>query len=488
MSVCVGRRRRCTVHAFRVVAMLVTILLIGCVTDGDGPPLPCDQIDEDGDGISACEDCDDLDPDRAPGLPELCDGIDNDCDGSLGEVDEDGDGFQICAGDCDDTRPDVHPGASESCDGVDTDCNGATLATESDRDGDGVPPCGGDCDDDDPALHPGAEDPCDGVDTDCDGLDDCELSTEQWDGLAWVQSLARVSCEGAANLAEEVVQLAAGAEEGGCPEPEVVLDQGPVWFGECPWECETSDCDCTGWSEWRRMTGGCIEPGGAVLDGTIEQEAASVSLTGLGPFIREESGLSVLASGFTRVSPTPPEEPRLVSADGTVDSWTTYYTIQPVAEDVSEGDCAWSVQGTFERHGSALGGGLLDGVSTVALGGSRLDRWTTLWGGEPTDTWLIDRLIEGTTETTLGALTLTADIDLDWYGYWWGGAPRPQEGCFDEPGSGSVRLRAFADGDAEPLWELVVRFDGHVDGECDGCGSVYFRDAPVARSCVGWGG
>ena len=41
-------------------------------------------------------DCDDRDPNRFPGNPEVCDprGIDEDCDPkTVGEVDKDGDGF-----------------------------------------------------------------------------------------------------------------------------------------------------------------------------------------------------------------------------------------------------------------------------------------------------------------------------------------------------------------------------------------------------------
>ena len=52
----------------------------------DGVDNNCDgQIDEldpdiDGDGVPACLDCDDLDGGNFPGNPELCDGLDNDCD------------------------------------------------------------------------------------------------------------------------------------------------------------------------------------------------------------------------------------------------------------------------------------------------------------------------------------------------------------------------------------------------------------------------
>lgn len=39
--------------------------------------------DADGDGAPRSRDCDDEDPNRAPGREELCDGIDNDCDGVI---------------------------------------------------------------------------------------------------------------------------------------------------------------------------------------------------------------------------------------------------------------------------------------------------------------------------------------------------------------------------------------------------------------------
>ena len=52
---------------------------------------------------------------------------DNDCD----EVDEgtslyddDGDGFAEVDNDCNDSDPEVNPAATEVCDGIDNDCNG----------------------------------------------------------------------------------------------------------------------------------------------------------------------------------------------------------------------------------------------------------------------------------------------------------------------------------------------------------------------------
>ena len=151
-----------------------------------------EETDDDGDGYDECDaagqgevDCDDDDPDNFPGNAERCDDADNDCDDALGgdEIDDDGDGVTECDDDCDDDDPDNFPGNAEQCDDADNDCDGALGAEELDDDGDGQTECDGDCDDDDPDNFTGNAEVCDEADNDCDNTLGPDETDDDGDGV-----------------------------------------------------------------------------------------------------------------------------------------------------------------------------------------------------------------------------------------------------------------------------------------------------------------
>ena len=185
--------------------------------------------DEDGFGLTdaaetVCEitpgfttvsgDCDDADATINPSAEEVCDAVDNDCDGATDDtpgstpleywLDADGDGYgagevltgcEMPAGyvsndaDCDDSNPDKAPDQDEVCDGIDNNCDGETdealtIAVYPDADGDGFGRTddverrcevgegfserSGDCDDTDASISPDGIEICNDKDDNCD--------------------------------------------------------------------------------------------------------------------------------------------------------------------------------------------------------------------------------------------------------------------------------------------------------------------------------
>lgn len=161
---------------------------------------PCDRSDTIAFENGVCFEIDSVHPDNDADTFNSCSGLDP--SGAEGNASTD----PNC--DCDDTDITVHPEAAEVCDGQDNDCDGSTdegvdsstnlpLCVErqcyEDLDGDGQGSevvvnspdnaCDGvgesyvhiDCDDADPSINTGAVDECfDGIDNDCDGsVDEC---------------------------------------------------------------------------------------------------------------------------------------------------------------------------------------------------------------------------------------------------------------------------------------------------------------------------
>ena len=183
--------------------------------------------DSDGDGYGqdsvttlACEapegyvenrgDCNDNNDRIYPESPELCDSLDNNCNGLVDDEvvevvsyeDRDNDGFgsqentyrgcdlpdgNVLAQDydedgeldwdCNDLSNNAYPGAEEYCDNDDNDCNG--LVDDLDEDSDGFFGCPAvarpDCDDENPEVFPGQEEICNRIDDNCNNAIDEEV-------------------------------------------------------------------------------------------------------------------------------------------------------------------------------------------------------------------------------------------------------------------------------------------------------------------------
>ena len=196
----------------------------GCI---NGICAPC--TDNDQDGYTTCDgDCDDSNLNVNPGTVDICDGVDNNCDGIIDEglaydvmncgacevvcpappnssayctdgicgffcdpdyADCDGDPVNGCetyllsnanCGGCNLPCPQgttCSNGICVSTCSIDADCpsgmicqNGICVPDCPDADADGYTTCDGDCDDTNASFNPGAMDDCNGNDNNCDGI------------------------------------------------------------------------------------------------------------------------------------------------------------------------------------------------------------------------------------------------------------------------------------------------------------------------------
>lgn len=238
-------------------------------------------------------DCNDASILSNPAMVELCDNIDNNCDGNIDEetaidvttwyLDADSDGFGIetntldacnppqdyvsVFGDCNDSDGSISPNSAEICDEIDNNCNGsidensaldATLwYADSDADGYGDPntfmaSCdqptdfladSSDCDDNDDDTHPNAVEQCNGeddncaggidegyADTDGDGDRDCVDSDDDNDSYDDPQDCAPLNpdiCGGCTQL---------------CPDDSICFDDEECESGVCDVVCQFPSC------------------------------------------------------------------------------------------------------------------------------------------------------------------------------------------------------------------------------------------------------
>ena len=245
--------------------------------------------------VTTGEDCDDTDELVYVDAPELCDGVDNDCDISVDEdverinqwVDADGDGYGDpltppevdCArlegyaandDDCNDDDEFVNPGMVDDCDGVDTNCSGDVDSDaefelywpDSDEDGYGdsesdpseecAEPPGWvtndeDCLDDDPDSNPDGEEICDLFDNDCDEVTDegtdLVIAWRDADGDGYGDEFSRAvyACE----LGEGFVENQLDCDDG---DGDVNPDAVEV--------CNDRDDDCNGFDDDRAIDEG----------------------------------------------------------------------------------------------------------------------------------------------------------------------------------------------------------------------------------------
>ncbi|MEW5743487.1 MAG: putative metal-binding motif-containing protein [Myxococcota bacterium] len=269
-------------------------------TPDNGLPFQDFYTDADGDGfgdpmsapVNSCQttvmgkvpnlaDCNDANPTVKPGVTELCNKVDDNCDGQVDNgiafasyyPDSDGDGFgsataaaeSSCApvpgkvttnSDCNDANPSVKPGAPELCNAQDDNCDsqvdeGLSFANYyPDVDGDGFGAAGAmaqsactpiagkvtnnqDCNDASASVKPGAPEACNGADDDCDSMVD--------DGLTFTNYYADVDGDG---FGAGTAQSACAPVAGRVTSNTDCNDMNPAIKPGAPETCNGVDDDC----------------------------------------------------------------------------------------------------------------------------------------------------------------------------------------------------------------------------------------------------
>jgi hypothetical protein len=202
----------------------------GSVGDGDTA------VDDDADGYPAEYDCDDADPSAYPGAPEVCDGVDNDCNGIVDNDPTDGTTWYA------DADEDGFGGSSFSV----TSCDQPSGTVDNSDD----------CDDLQASVFPGAEEVCDGVDQDCDD----EIDEDATDPATWYAD-ADGDGYGDANVTAEACDAPSDTVDNGddCDDTNADVSPDAIWY---------ADIDGDGYGAASFTETGCEQPSGYTADAT----------------------------------------------------------------------------------------------------------------------------------------------------------------------------------------------------------------------------
>ncbi len=194
------------------------------------------------------------------------------------------------ANDCDDTTASAYPGNAEVCDEVDNDCNGRVdddvqTTYYVDKDGDGYGDAGvtdlacavptgyaenpDDCNDDASAINPGATEVCDTRDNDCDGVEDEDDAS---DALTWY---ADVDDDGYGN--PDAAYAACSAPLGYVSNDEDCDDADPDINPDTAWYL---DDDGDSYGDPDRWLTTCEPPADWILDATDCNDSAASAYPG----------------------------------------------------------------------------------------------------------------------------------------------------------------------------------------------------------------